>query len=232
VIVRVGLQLKQGQGRINHPQGGLRAGDTIICGNGIGRGKSSHRHDGRVGGGIQIDFADIVDGEQTKERGRLAAEITALQGELTSVTDLMEKTYAVLQSGGPIGFVTSKLNELQSRQDKLTAALATNTSELQESQSHEVQLIQSKGEVKQLIDRLQNTEAENSFELRAKIASQLRLLLDTFSVGTVGEAPKITRIAKELEQSFRLPRPLGLPGDFHRRRTAPTVEQELVRLNL
>lgn len=148
----------------------------------------------------EIDFAEIIDGTKIKEQHILSEKITALEGELSSVTDLMEKTFAVLQAGGPVHFVTSKLNELQVRRDELTATLATKTLKFQETQSHEVQIGQSKDEIKTLVERLQNTEAQNSFELRAKVASQLKLLLDSLSVGTCGEAPKIMRTAKELEQ--------------------------------
>ena len=149
----------------------------------------------------EIDLDDITYGEKTKERGRLSAEIAALEGELTGVTELMEKTYAVLQSGGPIEFVTAKLNELDARLRELKAAINTKTSALHESQSRETRTNQSKGEIKQLIERLQDATTENGFELRAKIAAQLKLLLDSLIVGTVGQIITITRIAEDLERS-------------------------------
>ena len=56
--------------------------------------------------------------------------------------------------------------------------------------------------IKKIIERLQNTEADDSFDLRARIAAQLRLLLDSLTVASLGEAPKVARIAEELERSY------------------------------
>jgi DNA invertase Pin-like site-specific DNA recombinase len=150
----------------------------------------------------ELDITSIVDGaDKVDDRGRLTGEAAALEGELTSVTDLMEKTYAVLQSGGPVEFVTSKLNELESRRSELTKAVAAKRSELDELQSRQVQFSHSKSEIKALLDRLQSLDGGDTFELRAKIASQLRSLVDTLSVATVGERPRLAKLAEELRRS-------------------------------
>src|ERR1700730_16624651 len=50
----------------------------------------------------ELDVESIInESADTQKKRKLEAELTSLQGELSSVNDLMEKTFAVLSSGGP-----------------------------------------------------------------------------------------------------------------------------------
>jgi DNA invertase Pin-like site-specific DNA recombinase len=151
----------------------------------------------------EVDIASIVDSDEgAGERRRLEADLSALEGELASTTELMDKTYAVLNAGGPAEFIASKLNELEVRRTELNRAIAATRSQLEQVQSRQARLSQSKNEIKVLVDRLQNSNSSDHFELRAKVASHLRSVIDSLSIATLGEQPKITRIAEEVRQSL------------------------------
>lgn len=132
---------------------------------------------------------------------KLEPEIAALRGKLAAVNDLMEKTYAVLSGGGPIEFVTSKLNELERRRIHLAESVRAKTTEREEQLSRESRYYQSKQEIRALVDRLQRARDEDLFALRARVASQLKSLIETLTVASLGERP---RIASRVEQLRRL----------------------------
>lgn len=126
-----------------------------------------------------------------EKRARLEQEIAALKGELSTVNAQMEKTYAILNQGGPVEFITRKLNDLESRRVELTENLSLKSNDRQDLLSREKIYRRSKEEIKQLVERLQSPANEELFKLRAQIASQLRVLVGTLSVGSLGERPRM-----------------------------------------
>jgi hypothetical protein len=140
----------------------------------------------------ELDIESIVhEGADTEKRRALEGELAALRGELTSVDDLMEKTFAVLAAGGPVEFVTSKLNEMKLRQNDLTERLHAKDAENREFLSRESRFQSSKEEIRQLVLRLQGPADEELFKLRAQIASQLKVLVLTLSVASLGSKPRL-----------------------------------------
>jgi hypothetical protein len=111
----------------------------------------------------------------------------------------MEKTYAVLASGGPVEFVTGKLNELRFRQTELTQRLDAKAAEQQELSSRESRYHRSKEEIGQLVARLQSPASEELFKLRAQIASQLKVLVETLFIGSIGDRPRTERAIEYLK---------------------------------
>ena len=59
----------------------------------------------------ELDLESIINAsDDAQRRKRLDDELSALRGELASTIELMEKTYALLQSGAATEFVAGKLN--------------------------------------------------------------------------------------------------------------------------
>jgi DNA invertase Pin-like site-specific DNA recombinase len=140
----------------------------------------------------ELDIESVVNAtSHTDKRARLEREIVALKGELSTVNGQMEKTYAILDQGGPVEFITRKLNDLEGRRVKLSENLSFKSNEQQNLLSREKSYRRSKEEIKQLVDRLQSPANEELFKLRAQIASQLRVLVETLSVGSLGERPRM-----------------------------------------
>jgi DNA invertase Pin-like site-specific DNA recombinase len=78
----------------------------------------------------ELDLQSIISaGEDAEKRKRLEDDLSALRGELSSVNELMEKTYALLSAGGPPEFVAGKLNELKARQSDLEMRFETKEAE-------------------------------------------------------------------------------------------------------
>jgi DNA invertase Pin-like site-specific DNA recombinase len=142
----------------------------------------------------ELDIESLLnESADAEKRNRLSGELSALQGELSSVSDLMEKTFAVLSGGGPVDFVTGKLNELQQRQTDLTLRLKAKGSEQQEFLSRESHFYRSKEDIKQLVEQLQSPATDELFKIRAQIASKLKVLVETLIVAPQGDRPKMLK---------------------------------------
>jgi DNA invertase Pin-like site-specific DNA recombinase len=140
----------------------------------------------------EVDIESIIsEGTDTERRRKLEAELASIQGELSSVGDLMEKTYAVLSDGGAIEFVSRKLNELTQRQAELAARLKSRTKEHEDLLMRKTRLHRSREEIRQLVARLQSPADEELFKLRAQIASQLKVLVQTLSIAPLGTKPRL-----------------------------------------
>lgn len=122
------------------------------------------------------------------------------RGELTSVDDLMEKTFAVLASGGPVEFVTGKLNELKLKQADLTQRLRAKDSENRDFLSRESRFHSSKDEIRQLVEQLQSPATDELFNLRAQIASKLKVLIETLLVAPLGDRPRMQKSIDHLKR--------------------------------
>ncbi|WP_079606598.1 recombinase family protein [Bradyrhizobium erythrophlei] len=150
----------------------------------------------------ELDIEGVINAtSHSEKRNSLERDIAALRGELLSVNGLMEKTYAVLNQGGPVEFVTGKLNELEQRRTELTKGLGAKSLEQQELLGRESRYHRGKEEIRQLVDMLQSPSSEDLFKIRAKVASQLKALIDTLLVASIGESP---RIRKSIDQMKKL----------------------------
>jgi DNA invertase Pin-like site-specific DNA recombinase len=150
----------------------------------------------------EIDVQSILDERHgAVSQRQIEAELSALLGELASVDDLMEKTYALLAGGGPIDFVTSKLNELARRRAELKAMADTKAAEKDSALHREVRYCQSAGEIRDLINRLRDQSNAELFKLRARIASEFRSLIETLQIASVGERPRLAATIEKAQQS-------------------------------
>jgi DNA invertase Pin-like site-specific DNA recombinase len=142
----------------------------------------------------ELDLESIMsESSDTEKRNKVQNELSAMQGELASVNDLMEKTYALLSAGGPVEFVSVKLNELHQQQADLRQRINAKEAEQQSLISRESTFYQSKKEIRQLVEQLQSPATDELFKLRAQIASRLRNLIETLKLAPLGDKPKLQK---------------------------------------
>jgi DNA invertase Pin-like site-specific DNA recombinase len=169
----------------------------------------------------ELDVESIInESVDTQKKRRLEAELASLQGELSSVGELMEKTFAVLSSGGPVEFVTAKLNEFGQKQTELNGRFKAKVAEQQELLSREAKYKRSKEEIRQLVARLQSPADEELFKLRAQIASQLKVLVQTLSIAPLGTKPRLEASIDRLRGSAN-PRAEGAIAHMERAASRP-----------
>lgn len=151
----------------------------------------------------EIDLASLIDPEDSqREQKQAVLKVTSLEGEIGSVSALMDKTYHLLESGAPEEFILTKLRELQARKDELAAQIAESRKVLEEVESERQRLSQSRDEIKSLLQHLQNANQPDLFELRSKISSHLKSMIETLTVAPQGGQPRLTEIADETRRMF------------------------------
>lgn len=186
---------------------GRKGGTYLICdGTKRGRGCPSVRWRYRDFEASFLAFVQELDVESiinatadSEKRKAIDAELDSLKGELSSVSDLMEKTYAVLSSGGPVDFVTGKLNELTSRKAELSRRFDAKMAERQDLSAREERYQRSKDEIGELVGRLQKPASNEIFKLRAQIASQIKVIVKEISVAPLGNKLRMRAEIERLE---------------------------------
>jgi DNA invertase Pin-like site-specific DNA recombinase len=151
----------------------------------------------------ELDIESIVNGNTaTDTKQRLEAELASLQGELSSVGDLRDKTYALLSVGGSsVDYVSGKLNELTDKHAELTRRVAVKTAEQQELLSRETRYQRSTQEIGRLVGQLQSPATEELFKLRAQVSSQLKSLVETLLIAPLGDRPRMRKSIDRLKDS-------------------------------
>lgn len=151
----------------------------------------------------EIDLATLVDPEDSRrEQKQAALKVVGLEGELGTVSDLMDKTYRLLEAGAPEEFLVAKLRELQARKDELAARILTSRKVVEELESERERLSQSRDEIKGLVQRLQNANQPDLFDLRSKISSHLKSMIHSLTVAPQGGQPRLFKIAEETRERF------------------------------
>lgn len=151
----------------------------------------------------EIDFASIVDAdERSTAQNVLSQKLASLEGELASVMALMDKAFALLETGAPPDFVSSKLQEMQLRREGLEANVAATRATLEEMQSSKLRAAASRDEIQSLLCRLRDANDPDLFNLRAKIASHLKAMIETLTVAPQGGRPRLEMIAAETLTKF------------------------------
>jgi len=150
----------------------------------------------------ELDLESIINSnEDAEKRKRLEAELAAMSGELSSVKQLMEKTYELLSAGGSTEFVAGKLKELTDRQANLTERLTNKEAEQLEFNARDSRFYASREDIKNLVARLQKPTSDETYKLRAQIAARLKVLVETLLIAPQGALPKMKR---SIEQLFEL----------------------------
>jgi DNA invertase Pin-like site-specific DNA recombinase len=185
---------------------GSHGGSYLICGNAQrsrGCGGTRWRYQDFEASFLafvqELDLESILNAnDDAEKRKKLEDELSAIRGELSSVTELMEKTYAVLSAGGSPEFVAGKLNELTAKQLELSKRLASKEAEQQEFNARDSRFYTSKEEIKNLVKRLQMPPSDELYKLRAQIASRLKILVETLLIAPQGTLPTMQRSIEQL----------------------------------
>lgn len=148
----------------------------------------------------EVDLESIVNAtEDAEKRKRLAEELSAIRGELASVVELMEKTFALLKLVSSTDFVAGKLNELTAKKASLQERIARKEAERQEFNARDSRFYDSREEIKELVKKLQTPPSDELFKLRAQIASRLKVLVDTLLIAPLGNAPVMRRSIEQFQ---------------------------------
>ena len=149
----------------------------------------------------ELDLESIINAsDDAEKRKHLENELQAIRGELSSITELMEKTYAVLSAGGPPAFVAGKLNELTAKQADLTKHLESKEAEQRDFSARNSRFYTSREEIKALVSELQMPPSDELYKLRAQIASRLKVLVVTLSIAPQGTLPTMQRSIDQLKR--------------------------------
>lgn len=187
---------------------GSRGGTYLVCGNAQrGRGCSATRWRYQDFEASFLAFVQELDlesvlnaSEDAEKRKKVENEVLALRGELSSVSELMEKTYAVLSAGGSPEFIAGKLNELTSRKLQLDDRIASKEAEQRNFNGRDLRFYTSREEIKELVKKLQMPPSDELYRLRAQIASRLKVLVETLLIAPQGALPAMQRSIEELKK--------------------------------
>lgn len=149
----------------------------------------------------ELDLESIINAnEDATKRQELEQELSAIRGELASLSNLMEKTYAMLNAGGPPEFIAGKLNELVSRQDGLSRRLTEKETEQSELNARDSRFYSSKEQIRGLVGKLQMPPSDELYKLRAQIASRLKVLVETLLIAPQGAMPVMQKSIDQLRE--------------------------------
>ncbi|MET4044920.1 DNA invertase Pin-like site-specific DNA recombinase [Bradyrhizobium sp. RT6a] len=178
----------------------------------------------------ELDLTSVIDGSSTSQRKLIEDEISSLQGEAASLSDLMEKTYRLLTEDASLPFVKGKLSELAARRNDLAVAIERKSKARDEAASSSEQRNKSTAEIKDLIRQIQAAGDKDQYALRARVSSHLKALIADLKVGSVGyKGGKIIDPAED-RQAFYIDRYMSDGGVRDRRYFAITFRNHRVRI--
>ena len=140
----------------------------------------------------EADIGSLVRDDESKTRA-LDDESAAMRGRLASISEQMEKTYALLDTAPD--FVAGKLRELEAQRVQLGTELKVKEAERIELESSRRRFEEGRDEIKALIEKLRGS-GDEVYGLRASIAARLQSIVDTILIAPEGSAP-MTRKAIE-----------------------------------
>lgn len=139
----------------------------------------------------EIDLATVVNSAaQNNGLGDLDNDIVGLRGELAAVSELMEKTYSLLDGDAAMEFIKAKLNELATRKTALESEIRTKSLHRDELAADANRRQRSSKELRALIKRVQHLQGQDAYAVRAKVASHLVTLIDHVKIGAIGYRPE------------------------------------------
>jgi hypothetical protein len=138
------------------------------------------------------------------KQNQMAVAIQVLQGRLTILREQQEKVLELyLANTSETSLVARKLAEFEQQIGEIEAEIKRATSAQAAVRAEAKQFARSKDEIKALIDRLQNTTDEETYALRARVASSLRSLVK--SVRIAGAGARAVLGFDQINRAFPLP---------------------------
>ena len=121
------------------------------------------------------------------KQNQVAVAIQVLQGRLMLLHEQQTKTYELFMANSYQGsFVGRKLAEIDEQINAVMAEIESKNAEQAAMKVEAGQFNKGKDEVKALISRLQHTSDEETYALRARVASALRAIVKGVNVGGAG----------------------------------------------
>ena len=147
----------------------------------------------------ELDLESIINAsDDAAKRKSIEDELAALHGELSSVKLALEQTYKALSAGGPVDFLTGKLNDLSARSAELVERADAKQAEQQQFEARESRFYKSREDIKALVHQLQSPATDELFKLRAQISARLRTLVETLLIAPLGSKPIMEKVIAEL----------------------------------
>lgn len=155
----------------------------------------------------ELDLEPLAqDGTNAARRSILDDEVQDLRGRRQELEGQRERAFNLgISSGSAAEFFAAKIETLSAEIDKAAAEIAAKTEERDLLQSEAGRFYESRDQIKQLIARLQSTEGEGIYELRAQVAARLQGIVASLQVFPAGEVPKLRRIIEEFNISADSP---------------------------
>ena len=187
---------------------GSRGGSYLVCGDaqrGLGCEATRWRYQDFETSFLafveELDLESIINSNEDAEtRKRLEGERAGISGELSSVRQLMEKTYELLGTGASTEFVAGKLKELTDRQADLAERLTAKEAEQLEFNARDSRFYSSREDIRNLVGELQKPASDETYKVRAQIAARLKVLVETLLIAPQGERPAMmNRVEQFLE---------------------------------
>jgi DNA invertase Pin-like site-specific DNA recombinase len=179
-------------------RGGPRGGTYLICDaaqRGLNCEKTGWRYNQFEASFLafvkELDLESLVRSESdSSRRTDLDNGIAAMRGKLASLDEQRERTFELFaKSGLAADFVGQKLQQLERERLQVVNSLADKERERDELSSDLSTFYESKEQLKALLDRLQQSEGEDVYKLRAQISSRLKSLVSEILVAPLGSAP-------------------------------------------
>jgi DNA invertase Pin-like site-specific DNA recombinase len=187
---------------------GSRGGSYLVCSNaqrGLGCEATRWRYQDFETSFLafveELDLESIINSNEDAEtRKRLEGERAGISGELSSVKQLMEKTYELLGTGASTEFVAGKLKELTDREVNLAERLKAKEAEQLKFNARDSRFYSSREDIRNLVGELQKPASHETYRVRAQIAARLKVLVETLLIAPQGERPAMmNRIEQFLE---------------------------------
>src|SRR5262249_51859376 len=134
----------------------------------------------------ELDLPSIIkNGEQEQKRAKLQQEINASDGRKVRIEKKIKDARELLGGGTPIQILRKTFEELQQEWD---AEEATGEKLKRELASSATQTVDYR-EFQDIIGKLQSTNGDDIYRLRATVASRLKTVATKIVVAAAGSAP-------------------------------------------
>lgn len=148
---------------------------------------------------VELDSLLLTD-DKAKQRSDIENSISALNGELSSVRQLRDKTFALLETDVATDYVSGKLVEIQDRIVELQSLLDEKRAIQEGLIEEDAAFSAAKLEIRVAIERLRSSSDDDVYKLRSQIAARLKSLIKRLEIGTAGHSGTIKRIISNLEK--------------------------------
>lgn len=139
----------------------------------------------------QVDLRTLVNGDNS-ERKSLDDEIQSLEGQRLALREEHSRRYDLLKINPNLALVAEVLGKIQDQLKAVESQLKEAKSKRQALDSTETAFYESKGEIVELVHRLQTQNAADSgdlYKLRAQVSARIKALVKAIEIAPDGPTP-------------------------------------------